>query len=160
MQQLRVVAADCRSARGPDLSQEAWEAVAVGRVVGNRSRVHRADGANSGSFVGRHAGTKQVRNSNSRDDQNNRDHDQQLNQRKTLLFLNHSFLLGAVLRIFNVGTPWRGTANYFARILPNWEPPFTYGTHRIIHHRFNRMRRRSGRDGGSSGSGFGWEVGN
>src|SRR5271154_3707832 len=53
----------------------------------------RADRADSRRLVSGHLSAEQVRNRDRRDDQNNRDDDQQLDQRKTLLFLIHCFSL-------------------------------------------------------------------
>src|SRR5207248_1912576 len=49
------------------------------------------------SFVGGHTGAHQVGNCDSRDDQDDRDHNQKFNQRETLLLLHNAPLLAAVL---------------------------------------------------------------
>src|SRR5882762_5964941 len=63
-----------------------------------------------GRLIGRHLGTQQVRNCNGGDDQNDRDHDQQLNQRKALFFVVHTYFLLNRTRIFSRGTHFRSRA--------------------------------------------------
>src|SRR5271157_2770594 len=60
-------------------------------VVGNHGRIDGTDGGDSRRLVSRHAGTQQVGDSNGRDDENDGYHDQQLNQRKSVLFAHRKY---------------------------------------------------------------------
>src|SRR5580692_1053443 len=63
--------------------------ISVGRGKRHGRSVQCAKRTNRGRFVGGHLRTQQVRDGDRRDDQNNRDYDQQLDQRKTFLLLPH-----------------------------------------------------------------------
>src|SRR5207248_11763570 len=58
----------------------------IGCAVGDLRCVNGAQRADRRGFVGRNTRPQQVWNGDRSDDQNDRDHDQQLNQWKTLLF--------------------------------------------------------------------------
>ncbi len=66
------------------------------RKIGYLRRVDRPQRTHRRSLVGRHPGPQQVRNGNPRNNQNNRHHDQQLDQRKAFLPLCHSDPLNSI----------------------------------------------------------------
>src|SRR6266581_927731 len=69
------------------IAQGACEAyIGVGGGIGHLRRIEGADGTHRRSLIGRNPRPQQVRDGNRRDDQNNRHDDQQLDQRKALLF--------------------------------------------------------------------------
>src|SRR5258706_9727395 len=95
-----------RNARRRRAAQLGQRAVTVGGISAEVADLTDDDsvlGSSCGRIVGSHTCTHQVRNCNRCDDQDDGNHDQQLNQRKTLIFL-HSHSPGRVLFLLNMAS--------------------------------------------------------
>ena len=68
----------------------------IAGVVSNLSRIDGTNRRHRGRFVGRDARAQQVRDRDRCDDQNDRNHDQQFDERETLLFAHYSPLFSGV----------------------------------------------------------------